>query len=47
MARVVMLNFYDGRRQGVVMDADALIAEIATRHGVAVSRDDPVMIPPP
>jgi len=26
------------------MDADALIAEIATRHGVAVSRDDPVMI---
>lgn len=26
------------------MDAEALIAEIATRHGVAVSRDDPVMI---
>lgn len=26
------------------MDADTLIAEIATRHGVAVSRDDPVMI---
>ncbi len=26
------------------MDAHALIAEIATRHGVAVSRDDPVMI---
>ena len=26
------------------MDADLLIAEIATRHGVAVSRDDPVMI---
>ena len=26
------------------MDSDALIAEIATRHGVAVSRDDPVMI---
>jgi len=26
------------------MDLDALIGEIATRHGVAVSRDDPVMI---
>jgi hypothetical protein len=26
------------------MDADGMIAEIATRHGVAVSRDDPVMI---
>jgi hypothetical protein len=26
------------------MHAEALIAEIATRHGVAVSRDDPVMI---
>ncbi len=26
------------------MDADALIARIATRHGVAVGRDDPVMI---
>ncbi len=25
-------------------DLDALIGEIATRHGVAVSRDDPVMI---
>lgn len=26
------------------MDLDTLIGEIATRHGVAVSRDDPVMI---
>ncbi|WP_139558001.1 hypothetical protein [Methylotetracoccus oryzae] len=26
------------------MDLEALIGEIATRHGVAVSRDDPVMI---
>jgi len=26
------------------MELDALIGEIATRHGVAVSRDDPVMI---
>jgi len=26
------------------MDKAALIAEIATRHGVAVTRDDPVMI---
>ena len=26
------------------MDADALIAEVAKRHGVALSRDDPVMI---
>ncbi|MGY6217094.1 hypothetical protein ACW73L_18200 [Methylolobus aquaticus] len=26
------------------MDLDALIGEIASRHGVAVSRDDPVMI---
>jgi len=26
------------------MDLDALIGEIAARHGVAVSRDDPVMI---
>lgn len=26
------------------MDADALVAEVAKRHGVALSRDDPVMI---